>query len=91
MTQSAEPSLRTRVKDWLTRLQGAPSYVSVPIGVLFILGGVFSFLPVLGPWMLPVGLAILAPHVPFARRLLRKLFRLALKWRIIRVKRVGKE
>jgi len=33
------------------------------IGVLFAIGGVFSFLPVLGIWMLPLGLAIIAMDV----------------------------
>ncbi|MDT8872316.1 hypothetical protein RAA17_16755 [Komagataeibacter rhaeticus] len=32
-------------------------------------GGVFSFLPVLGLWMLPLGLILLAEDVPFFRRL----------------------
>jgi hypothetical protein len=31
---------------------------------LFILGGVFSILPVLGLWMLPVGLALMSQDVP---------------------------
>ncbi len=60
---------------------GAPAYVRIPVGFLFILGGVFSFLPVLGLWMLPVGLAILAPSFPFAAKLRRKLLALAAKLR----------
>ena len=32
------------------------------------LGGVFSFLPVLGLWMLPLGLLLLAHDVPFLRK-----------------------
>ena len=33
-------------------------------GILFVLGGIFSILPVLGLWMLPVGLALLAEDWP---------------------------
>lgn len=33
-------------------------------GVLLCLGGVFSILPVLGLWMLPLGLALLAQDIP---------------------------
>lgn len=33
-------------------------------GVLFILGGLLSILPVLGLWMLPLGLALLAEDSP---------------------------
>jgi len=32
--------------------------------ILLILGGIFSILPVLGLWMLPLGLALLAQDVP---------------------------
>jgi hypothetical protein len=38
-------------------------WVRLPVGVLLIAGGVFSFLPVLGIWMLPLGLLLLAIDV----------------------------
>lgn len=37
------------------------------IGVLFMIGGVFGFLPVLGFWMLPLGLAFVALDIPRLR------------------------
>jgi hypothetical protein len=39
-------------------------YVRVPLGVGLVAGGVFSFLPVLGIWMLPLGMVVLARDVP---------------------------
>jgi hypothetical protein len=42
--------------------------VRVPSGVLLVVGGVFGFLPVLGFWMLPLGLLLLALDVPVLRR-----------------------
>ena len=42
------------------------------LGVAFMLGGVFSFLPVLGVWMLPVGLLILSVDLRFVRRWRRR-------------------
>jgi len=39
----------------------------IPLACLFLLGGVFSFLPILGLWMLPVGLVLLAEDVPLLR------------------------
>lgn len=33
-----------------------------------VVGGVFSFLPVLGLWMLPLGLMLIASDVPVLRR-----------------------
>ena len=34
--------------------------VRIPLGIILILGGILSFLPILGIWMLPLGLLILA-------------------------------
>jgi len=42
--------------------------VRIPLALVLILGGVFSFLPVLGLWMLPLGLAVLAVDLPPLRR-----------------------
>ncbi len=40
------------------------------LGLLLMLGGVFGFLPVLGFWMVPLGLAVAALDVvPFWRAL----------------------
>ena len=36
----------------------------IPAGILLILGGIFSILPVLGIWMLPLGLILLAVDFP---------------------------
>lgn len=41
--------------------------VRVPMAMILVLGGVFSFLPVLGLWMLPLGVMLLAVDVPFIR------------------------
>lgn len=41
------------------------------IGVAFIAGGTLSFLPLLGIWMLPVGLVVLSVDFPRVRRLRR--------------------
>ncbi|KQN74064.1 hypothetical protein DevBK_05050 [Devosia sp. BK] len=39
--------------------------IRIPLGILLVLGGIFSFLPVLGIWMLPLGLLILAIDLIF--------------------------
>ena len=41
--------------------------VRLPVAFLLILGGFFSFLPVFGVWMLPLGLMLLAVDVPLIR------------------------
>jgi hypothetical protein len=38
--------------------------VRVPVGVVFVLGGFVGFLPILGFWMLPLGLLLLAIDLP---------------------------
>lgn len=38
------------------------------VGVLFCVGGVFGFLPILGFWMLPLGLLFIALDIPPLRR-----------------------
>jgi hypothetical protein len=43
-------------------------WVRLPIAILLIVASVFSFLPVLGLWMLPLGLMLLAADVPFLKR-----------------------
>jgi hypothetical protein len=47
--------------------------VRLAIAVLLILGGIFSFLPVLGIWMLPLGLLLIAQDVPFLQKPLKPL------------------
>ena len=44
----------------------------VALGIAFILGGLLSFLPVLGVWMLPVGLIILSIDFAIVRRWRRR-------------------
>lgn len=42
--------------------------VRIPLAIILIFGGIFSFLPVLGIWMLPLGLLVLAVDIPPLRR-----------------------
>lgn len=51
---------------WLR--QPSARWVRIPAGLLLMLGGVFSVLPVLGLWMLPFGLLLLAEDVTLLRR-----------------------
>lgn len=40
----------------------------IPLAILLVLGAFLSFLPVLGIWMLPLGLLIIAQDVPFLKK-----------------------
>ena len=41
--------------------------IRVPLAILLVIGGIFSILPVLGLWMLPLGLLLLAIDLPALR------------------------
>ncbi|MXZ45211.1 MAG: hypothetical protein F4Z01_09640 [Gammaproteobacteria bacterium] len=41
------------------------------LGVLLIVGGVFGLLPVLGFWMLPLGVLLIATCIPYFDRRIR--------------------
>jgi hypothetical protein len=42
--------------------------IRIGIGILLIIGGVVGFLPVLGFWMIPLGLLVLSVDLPIVRR-----------------------
>jgi hypothetical protein len=51
---------------WLARVRRPEArWVRIPLGIVLIFGGIFSFLPVLGIWMLPLGLLLLAVDIIF--------------------------
>ena len=60
------PERLGRMLRWLRH--PASRWIRIPVGVLFILGGVFSILPGLGIWMLPLGLLLIAYDVPALRK-----------------------
>ena len=42
-------------------------WLRAPLGIALAIAGLFGFLPVLGFWMTPLGLALLAIDLPFLR------------------------
>lgn len=60
------PFIETPLKGILPN--GRFSFLRIPLALVFILGGVFSFLPLLGVWMMPLGFLLLAVDIPFLRR-----------------------
>jgi hypothetical protein len=57
--------VRLRVMRWTAR---RPAGVRSLIGLGLILGGFLGFLPVLGFWMVPLGVAVIALDVALIRR-----------------------
>ena len=66
-------TLRARLTDTVRRVvhwgdAHVPRGVRSGIGVLLVIGGLFGFLPILGFWMIPAGLALIALDIPGWRR-----------------------
>jgi hypothetical protein len=54
---------------WLAGLRAPGAmWIRLPLGLLLVVGGVLGFLPVLGFWMLPLGLLLLALDIPPLKR-----------------------
>ncbi|MCV9996994.1 hypothetical protein OE766_01880 [Pararhizobium sp. YC-54] len=60
------------IGTWRIRLPQSRLW-RLTIGAVLIFGGIFGFLPVLGFWMIPLGLIVLSHDLAFVRRLRRRL------------------
>ena len=52
----------------------------IGLGMLFLLGGILWFLPILGIWMIPLGLMVLAADSHAIRRFNRRIAVAVLGW-----------
>ena len=73
--QTADPCDQPRVVTVLGRSFTLPRSrrLRVAIGVALCILGVFGFLPILGFWMIPLGLLILSYEFAVVRRLRRRM------------------
>lgn len=60
------PAGPARFVGWLRK--PSSKLVRFPLAILLILGGIFSILPILGLWMLPVGLILIAQDIPLLEK-----------------------
>ena len=68
-----------RFVGWLRK--PSSRLVRIPLAILLIVGGIFSFLPVLGLWTLPLGLVLFAQDLPFLEKpMARMLGWIECKW-----------
>ena len=81
MSEAAEPSPQNRERPREHRIRIGSRSLPLPaspvlrlvLGILLILAGLVGFLPVLGFWMIPLGLIVLSIDLPWARRGRRRL------------------
>jgi hypothetical protein len=50
----------------------ASRVVRIALGIVLVVGGTLGFLPILGFWMVPLGLLVLSVDLPVVRRLRRR-------------------
>jgi hypothetical protein len=79
------PPRAARTLQWLR--EPSARWVRLPLGVLSVMGGLLSFLPVLGIWMLPLGLLLLAQDIPPLRRPTRRTLLKGEQWWLRRKRR----
>ena len=65
--------MKRRIAEYTYRIlhwgqNHVPRGVRSVLGVIFMVFGIFGFLPILGFWMLPLGIAFVAMDVPPAQR-----------------------
>ena len=65
------PAKMRHAIQWLRKPE--QKWVRLPSGLLLMLGGLLSFLPVLGVWMLPLGILLLAEDIPLFQSLSGKM------------------
>ena len=74
--QSGEKARMFNARSYYDRLKAKivrlPRWARLTAGVLLVLGGLVGFLPVLGFWMVPLGLVVLSVDIAPARRLRRR-------------------
>lgn len=63
--ERSTPAALARLLKWLRNPYAR--LVRIPLGLLLVVGGILSILPLLGIWMLPLGLLLLAVDVPLLR------------------------
>lgn len=74
--------------DWVRK--PSSRLVRIPLGVLLVFGGIFSILPLLGIWMLPLGLLILALDItPLQRPVVSAIEWVQRKWNDWRSRRMN--
>ena len=74
-------SFRQKIKTFREKVSRLPKPVRIIVGVLFVLLGLVGFLPILGFWMVPLGLAILAIDIPIVKKLVHRIMTAFNKWR----------
>lgn len=58
-----------RTQNFIKALQSFPPWLRKVAGIMLIIFGVLGFLPIVGFWMIPLGLIVLSADYRFAKRI----------------------
>lgn len=72
------PRPMQRAVAWVRR--PGMAWLRLPLSAVLICGGMFGFLPILGFWMVPLGIVLLADDVPPLRRPTMRALAAAQRW-----------
>ncbi len=56
-----------RPNHYYRKIRTAPKVTRILIGAGLVIGGILGFLPVLGVWMIPLGLVVIFFDVPWVK------------------------
>ncbi len=71
---------RHAIRWYLRLVRRRGIWIRIPVGILLIVAGVFGFLPVLGFWMIPIGIILIGRDIPFVRRIALRTIQSLRKW-----------
>jgi hypothetical protein len=87
--QESLPTRMATTVAWLIRPEMI--WLRLPLGLLLMVGGIFSILPLLGAWMFPLGIMLLAIDVaPIRRWVVRVWPKIEARIRLWRARRAKK-
>ncbi|WP_316862787.1 hypothetical protein [uncultured Cohaesibacter sp.] len=66
------PRRNFKIGSYVIKIPDRP-FTRKILGVALVIGGILGFLPILGFWMIPLGLIILSIDLPLLRKYRRKL------------------
>ena len=66
-----KPKRDFSIGNWTFPIPGSPLGRQI-LGVALVIGGILGFLPILGFWMIPLGLVVLSIDLPYLRKYRRK-------------------
>jgi hypothetical protein len=74
-------TFRQKIKTFREKVTRLPKPVRIVVGILLVLCGLVGFLPILGFWMVPVGLAVLSVDIPIVKNLVHRMMSAFNRWR----------